>query len=142
MTDFLEIADERRTSTRGSNSQTRKGVLGVHNGAGQFLPIVWDNLDYIDCGVPHTHPIIISYDDQDAYTYPVGHCTYTSDKYVYFDDQGEEVRELPEWFGAGFYKAYVDRNIFVNFDDAALGTRNTTEVQVGLSYVEANDKIE
>lgn len=141
MTDFLEIADERRTSTRGSNTQTKGKVLSVHSGAGQFLPIVWDNLDYIYCGEPHTHPVMITYDDQLAYEYPVAHCTYYSDEYIYHDSEEEQLKELPEWFGSGFYTAYEDHPFFINDDESSFGSREKDTLQIGLHYVEANDSV-
>lgn len=141
MNNELPIADERRTSTKGSNSQTRPDTIAVHNGAGQFLPIVWDNLDYIDCGEIHTHPVIISYDDQLAYNYPVAHCTFYSDKYILHDGE-DKVEMLPEWFGAGFYRAANDNLEIVVDDVSSMGTRDADTLQIGLHYVEANDSLD
>ena len=141
MDNFLPIANERRTSTKGSNSQSRPDTIAVHNGAGQFLPIVWDNLDYIYCGEPHTHPVIISYDDQLDYQYPVGRCTYFADKIITHDAKGEEIRQLQEWFGAGFIRVYNDKLQIINDDESSFGTRDAETLQIGLHYTVANDEL-
>lgn len=139
--DFLESADERRTLTKSSISQTKGRVLSVHNGVGQYFPIVFDHLDYIDCDQVKWHKEIIYDSDELTYMYPVSECTYYTDQYVYVDEHGKELRALPHWAGEGFYEAYADRNVFVNFDDQAFGVRNIQTLQNGLHYVEARDNI-
>lgn len=139
--DYLPIADEHRTITKSSISQARDTKLSLSNGIGQFIPIVFDNLDYIDCDRVVSHKVMVSDSDELAFEYPVKECTYFSDEYVYVDEKGTELRELPEWFGAGFYRASVDRNNFVNFDDQAFGTRDADTLQTGLHYVEASSTI-
>lgn len=142
MADFLEIADEHRTETKSSISQSRDTKISLTTGKGQFLPLVFDYLDYIDCNRVKSHPTTISLINELDYEYPVKECTYFTDKYVYTDEQGEELRELPEWFGAGFYRKYIDRNVIVNFDNEAFGTRNRQTLQTGLHYVRATDSLD
>lgn len=141
MIDFLESADERRTVTKSSISQAREHVLSVTNNLGQYFPILWDHLDYIDCDQVKWHQEMVSDSDELAYMYPVSECTYYTDQYVYVDEHGKELRALPHWFGEGFIEVFVDKNTFVNFDDQALGVRNKQTLQNGLHYVEARDNI-
>lgn len=140
--EYLPVADEHRTITKSSISQARDTKLSLSNGIGQFIPIVFDNLDYIDCDKVASHKVMISDSDELAFEYPVKECTYYSDTYVYVDENGTELKELPEWFGAGFYRAAVDRNDFVNFDTEAFGTRNIEKLQGGLHYTIASDDLQ
>lgn len=139
--DFLPDASEHRTVTKSSISQARNNKLSTTNELGQFFPIVFDVLDHIDCTKIFSHRAVISATDELDYEYPVRECTYYTDKYIYMDEQGTELRTLPHWFGEGYYQAYIDRNQFVNFDDQAFGTRNKQTLQSGLHYVIANDDL-
>ena len=78
-------------------------------------------------------------DDKDdlGYNYPEAECRKYTNKYLYHDVQGTEIRELPEWFGAGFYQAYIDEHRIVNSDTGALGTTNVTRYRIGLDYYQA-----
>lgn len=140
--EYLPDASEHRTVTKSSISQARNSKLSTTNDLGQFSPVVWDHLDYIDCDRVKSHPIIVSTVDELDYQYPVRECTYYTDEYVYVDEQGIELRTLPHWFGEGFYQAYVDSNDFINFDTEAFGTRNKETLQGGLYYVESADKLD
>lgn len=140
--DFLESANERRTVTKSSISQAKDHTLSVHNGVGQYFPIVFDVLDWIDCDQVRWHQTIVSDSDELAYMYPVKECVFWTDQYVYVDEHGKELRTLPHWMGEGFYEAAVDRNAFVNFDDQAFGTRNKQNTQIGLHYTLAQDTLE
>lgn len=139
--DFLPAADEHRTITKSSISQAKDHVLSVHNGAGQYFPIVFDHLDWIDCDQIKWHQEMVSDSDELAYMYPVSECTYYTDQYIYFDEYGKELREFPHWFGEGFYESSVNRDNFVNFDDQGFGVRNIQTLQNGLHYVESHDTI-
>ena len=139
--EYLPVADEHRTSTKSSISQARSNKLSVSNGIGQFIPIVFDHLDYIDCEKIVSHKAMLSDSDELSFEYPVKECTYFTDKYIYMDEKGTELRELPEWFGAGFYRAAVNRNDFINAEDEAFGIRNIETVQSGLHYTIANDDL-
>ena len=140
--DFLPDASERRTVTKSSISQARNNKFSTTNQLGQFFPLVFDVLDYIDCTKITSHRAVVSMTDELDYEYPVRECTYYTDKYVYVDEQETELRTLPHWFGEGFYQAYIDQNQFVNFDDQAFGTRNKHTLQTGLHYVSALDTLE
>lgn len=108
---------------------------------GGWAPIVFDQLDGINCETIKHHPVIISFGDDIGYVFPEAHCTYASDKFVYFDKSGVEKRLLPPCFGEGgeFYDKFVKSNIFVNFDnDSSVGTHNQKRLRTGLSYVLAD----
>lgn len=140
MADFLPSADEHRTVTKSSIAQHKGDTFAVfHNG--EYVPIEFDFIDYIDCDRMVSHRTTITDSDELPYAYPVGHCTYLSDIYVTTDKFGEEVKPLPCWFGDGWYREYVNARTYVNFDDQAFGTRNAQHVDIGLHYVEATDTI-
>lgn len=140
--EFLEAADKRDLKVKSSISQAKDTKLSATNNLGGFFPIVSDHLDYITCDKVKSHPIKISLSDELDYEYPVGKCTYYTDKYVYMDGDRTELRTLPHWFGDAFYSKYVSTNAYINSDTEALGTRNMQEAEVGLSYVEANSTLE
>lgn len=105
---------------------------------GGWTPIVFDQLDGINCDGIHTHPVIISLADDIGYVFPEAHCKYASDKFVYFDKEGVEHRPLPACFGGGgeFYDAYIRKNTFINLDDgSSVGSHNTLWLRTGLDYV-------
>lgn len=142
MADYLEDASVRRTVTKSSISQAKDKKLSVTNKLGQYFPLVFDHLDYIDCKKVKSHNITVSLVDEADYEYGVQNCTFYTDQYLFVDDKKVELRTLPHWFGEGFYQKFIDRNTFINFDNEALGVRNKTEVQVGLHYVEALDTLD
>lgn len=111
---------------------------------GGWAPIVFDQLDGINCETVISHPVIISWGGDIGYIFPEAHCTYASDHFIYTDKEGVEEKVLPECFGGGgdFYLEYVNKNTFINFDnDASLGVHNTKTTRTGLSYVLANENL-
>lgn len=114
---------------------------------GGWAPIVFDQLDGINCETIKHHPVIISFGDDIGYVFPEAHCTYASDKFVYFDKSGVEKRLLPPCFGEGgeFYDKFVKSNIFVNFDGpdggSSVGVHETKTLRTGLSYVLADTNL-
>ena len=68
---------------------------------GGWAPIVFDQLDGINCETIISHPVIISFGGDVGYVFPEAYCTYASDKFVYFDKEGVEQKLLPECFGGG-----------------------------------------
>lgn len=105
---------------------------------GGWAPIVFEQLDGITCDRIKTHPVIISLSDDIGYVFPEAHCSYTSDKFVYFDKEGVEHLPLPDCFGGGgeFYDRYISKNTFINFDsDDSVGTHNRMHLRTGLDYV-------
>ncbi len=111
---------------------------------GGWAPIVFDKLDGITCDTIMSHPVVISFGDDLGYVYPEGHCTYSSDRFIYFDKEGVEHTLLPECMGGTgeFYDYYVDESAFVNYDnDASVGVSNRTTLRTGLSYVKADETL-
>lgn len=111
---------------------------------GGWSPIVFDQLDGIDCEDIYTHPVVISFGGGVGYVFPEARCTFASDKFIYFDKEGVEQRLLPECFGGGgeFYDTFVKSNSFINLDDnSSIGTRNKKRTRVGLSYVLADETL-
>ena len=111
---------------------------------GGWTPIVFDQLDGINCETVMSHPVIISFGGDVGYIFPEAHCSYASDHFVYFDKEGVEQKLLPECFGGGgeFYDKFVKSNTFVNFDDnSSTGVHNTKTTRTGLSYVLADENL-
>ena len=111
---------------------------------GGWAPIVFDQLDGINCETIISHPVIISFGDDIGYIFPEAHCTYASDHFVYFDKEGVEQKLLPECFGGGgeFNDTFIKSNSFVNFsNDSSVGTHNLKRNRVGLSYVIADETL-
>ena len=125
---------------RHSSIDQFKGFLSAMKKGG-WAPIVFDQLDGINCEDIVSHPVIISFGDDIGYVFPEAHCTYASDHFVYFDKEGVEQKLLPECFGGGgeFYDKFIKSNTFVNFDDdSSVGVHNRKQLRTGLSYVLAD----
>lgn len=111
---------------------------------GGWAPIVFDQLDGINCETIISHPVIISFGGDVGYIFPEAHCTYASDHFVTVDKEGVEQKLLPECFGGGgeFYDAFIKSNSFINFsNDSSLGVHNTKTTRTGLSYVTADENL-
>lgn len=134
--------DENPSVKRHSSIDQFKGFLSVWKHGG-WAPIVFDQLDGINCETINTHPVVISWGDDVGFVFPETHCTYASDHFVYFDEQGIEQKILPECFGQGgeFYDVFVKKFSFVNFDDDSIGVHNKPQLRVGLSYVIADETL-
>ena len=128
---------------RHSSIDQFRGFLSVMEQGG-WAPIVFDQLDGINCETIISHPVIISWGGDIGYVFPEAHCTYASDHFVYFDKEGVEQKLLPECFGGGgeFYDKFVKSNTFVNFsNDSSVGTHNEKRLRTGLSYVLADENL-
>lgn len=134
--------DECPEVERHSSIDQFKGFMSAWKQGG-WAPIVFDQLDGINCETINTHPVVISWGDDLGYIFPEAKCSYASDHFVYFDKEGVEQKLLPECFGGGgeLYDVFIKSNSFVNFDDASLGTHNRQELRVGLDYVVANKNL-
>lgn len=111
---------------------------------GGWTPIVFDQLDGINCETIISHPVIISFGGDVGYIFPEAHCTYASDHFVTVDKEGVEQKLLPECFGGGgeFYDEFIKSNSFINFsNDSSLGIHNTKTTRTGLSYVTADENL-
>ena len=141
--DILYPTDDAQFHRHSSIDQFR-GFLSTM-AKGGWVPIVFDQLDGINCETVISHPVIISFGDDIGYIYPEGHCPYSSDHFIYVDKYGVEQKLLPECFGGKgeFFEYFSDKNAFINFDavggDASsLGLHQSKELRVGLSYVIAD----
>lgn len=128
---------------RHSSIDQFRGFLSTMKKGG-WAPIVFDQLDGITCERIVTHPVIISFGDDIGYVFPEAHCTYTSDKFIYFDKEGVEQKPLTSCFGGGgeFYDFYVKSNTFINFSgDSSFGLHNVSKLRIGVDYVLAEDTL-
>lgn len=135
--------DEHEQVHRHSSIDQFRGFLSTMVKGG-WAPIVFDQLDGINCETIMSHPVIISFGGDVGYIFPEAHCTYASDHFVYFDKEGVEQKLLPECFGGGgeFYDTFIKSNSFVNFDDdSSVGVHNTKKLRTGLSYVLADENL-
>ena len=135
--------DEHEQVHRHSSIDQFRGFLSTMVKGG-WAPIVFDQLDGINCETIISHPVIISFGGDVGYVFPEAHCTYASDHFVYFDKEGVEQKLLPECFGGGgeLYDTFVKSNSFVNFDDdSSVGVHNTKKLRTGLSYVLADENL-
>lgn len=138
--------DEERQINRHSSIDQFKDFLSVIERGG-YTPIVFDQLDGINCEGIHSHPVVISFGDDIGYQYEDAECTYFSDKFVYFDKEGVEQKLLPECMGGKgeFYDVFVRSNIFVNFDGpdggSSVGVHEAKRLRIGLSYVLADKNL-
>lgn len=135
------LPDEHPTVHRHSSVDQYKGFLAVMKKGG-WSPILFDQLDGIHCQTVKHHPVIISFSNDVGYHFKDGECSYASDKFVYFDEQGVEQRLLPACMGGkgDFYELFVKSNTFINFDDnTSLGSHNVKRLRVGLDYVVSDE---
>ena len=131
------LPDEHPTVHRHSSIDQFRGFLSVMKKGG-WAPIVFDQLDGIKCEEIKHHPVVISFGDDLGYIFPEAHCTYTSNKFVYFDKSGVEQKPLPCCFGGEgeYYETFVRSNSFVNYDnDSSVGTSTTKTLRTGLDYI-------
>lgn len=130
--------DENPQVHRHSSIDQFEGFLSVMIKGG-WAPIVFDQLDGVTCTKVKHHPVIISWSNDIGFIYPEAHCSYASDKFVYFDESGVEQRLLPPCFGGKgeFYDFYTKSFSFANFDDdTTVGAHNTKTTRTGLDYVQ------
>lgn len=107
---------------------------------GAWVPIEFDQIDYIDCDRVVSHPVIIDNGDNIGYYFTDGHYSFVTDEYPTFDYERTELRELPEYMGSGFYEAYDKGQEIVNDDNGnALGIRNENKLRIGQHYYLADE---
>ena len=130
--------DDKRTVNAHSSIDQFRDFFSVNIG-GEWVPIEYDYIDYINCDEVVSHPVIIDTGDYIGYYFPVGECSDMDDTYPLFDY--EEVVKLPlsEFQGEGEYEAYEKDDVIVNFDNAALGIRNNNTYRIGQDYLIADE---
>ena len=139
---FLSADENNQAEWKSSAYQYKDREFLTGEVGGVTLPIVFDYIDYIDCDHIESHPVTLTLGDDIGYDFPVGHYKYTTDQYVLVDHSGVETKMLPAWFGEGFYKEYVDKLAFTNFDNGALAIRNEENLRIGLEYAKCKKTIE
>lgn len=144
MTRPMLYAEEHPQVHRHSSIEQYKGFLSTMTRGG-WTPIMFDQLDGINCETVLSHPVIISWGDDIGYHFSEARCSYTSEKFIYTDKEGVEQKLLPECYGGSggeWYEQFIKSNTFINFDcDSSLGVRNTQELRIGLDYVTCDETL-
>lgn len=133
---ILEPSEEQAVKYYSSISQ-HKNKLSVLI-RGEWVPISFDVLDYIDCECIKSHTAIVTDGDDIGFNYPVGECHLYIDQYIYHDEYGAELRTLPKWYGEGVYTQMLSGDAFINSDTNSLGVSNDYRLRVGLNYALAD----
>lgn len=136
--EYLNDADEYNVRRHSSVDQYGS-FLSVKKG-GVNIPLRFDSLDWINCDGIKTHPVIVSDGNDLGYHFPVGHYTYFTDTYLIMDRKEVVVKQLPKWYGEGWYEKALNQKVFTNLDGASLGMRNRVKLRIGLDYVNC-DKV-
>lgn len=138
--DIVPPADDPKLERRSSISQY-KGMLSVEE-KGEWVPIVFDSVDGILCDTMKSHKIMIALEPWIGYPFEVRNCEYEEEVYLMGQEEGEELKRLPEEFGDGFYRSKYDRDVIVSGKDGALGLHTKKTLRVGTDYVWGNDELE
>lgn len=138
--DYLPATNDQKVFRHSSISQF-KTTLSVMK-RGEWLPIVADVIEYIDCDRIVSHKAGISDKPDIGFTYPVAECRYFSDVYLLGHNKQTLTEAMPEWFGTGFYEKWFDKDVLLNADTDSLGERNVAKLRVGLPYCRAEDTLE
>lgn len=125
---------------RHSSITQHKNTLSVLK-KGEWLPLVCDHLDYIDCGRVVSHKVAVTDGEDIGYTYGVKECKYWTDNYLMGNNGYTTTSALPTWFGIGYYDDYKDSNVIINSDDESLGQHNELTLRVGTSYCLAEETL-
>lgn len=130
---LFAVPDDHVVDRKSSISQ-HTDKLG-HWKKGQFLPLVFDKLDYIDCDRIVSHKSTLSNGTDIGFDYPTGSCTIYSNNYLYGDIRETIVKVLPSWYGNGFYESFLDKFTMINSSSSSLGLACRQQLAVGLDYV-------
>ena len=135
------IANEDRQVERKSSIAQHRSTFSVVK-KGEWIPISFDVLDYIDCDTARSHKAIVTDDPNTiGYNFPVAECKYYTDEYVFYNHRNKELRQLPHWFGEGFGEVFIDSLAFLNSDTNSLGVRNEYRLRTGLDYYLAKENL-
>ena len=124
-----------------SSISQHKDKLSVLGG-GEWLPISYDEIDYIDCNRIHSHRAIVTDAHDIGFEFQVNEWVFYSDTYLTHDQFGVIKEKLSPWFGEGEFEKYIYNNSFINFDDSSLGHVNKEKFRIGLSYALAEKTLE
>lgn len=130
--------DDRKIHAHSSIDQFSKFIATYERGG--WTPIEFDYLDYIDCDKVVSHPVIIEFDNELGYYFPIDECEFETDEVLLMDTQGLVLKELPECYGEGFYQAWESGQEIINFDNnTSLGTHNKYRLRIGMDYLLSED---
>lgn len=130
--------DDRKVHAHSSIDQFSKFIATYERGG--WTPIEFDYLDYVDCDHVVSHPVIIEFDDKLGYYFPIDECEFETDDVLLMEQRGIVLHELPECMGEGFYQAWEDNDVIINFDNnTSLSTRNKCHLRIGVDYLLAED---
>ena len=138
--EYLNDADETDIHRHSSIDQYDH-FLSAEKG-GVNIPLRFDSLDWINCEGIKTHPVIVSDGNDLGYHFPIGHYTYFTDTYLIMDRNEVVVKQLPKWYGEGWYEKVLNERNFTNFDGHSLGVRNRVDLTIGLDYTIADEMLD
>ena len=117
-----------------SSAKQYAEFLAVLKG-GTWLPISFDQIDYIDCSHIASHPAITTDKDFVGYHFKMCKRKIYTDQYLTYDKKTVEVRTAPKWFGGYEYEYAVDEDDYVYDDEGGwLGTRRVNDKYVETAY--------
>lgn len=133
------LYNEDRSGVRAHSSIDQFSTFLSAEVGGVSVPIEFDIIDYIDCGKVVSHPAIVDNGKNIGYIFSDGIHEYITDEYPLTDHTEDVLKELPEWFGDGFYQDHDEYEAITNFDGSSLGTRNVNRIRVGQNYYLADE---
>lgn len=134
--DILQPAEDENRVERKSSIAQYKDFFSVMK-QNQWLPISYDVVDYVYCDGIKSHRAIVTDKNFIGYHFPVQECTFFTDQYVVSDHKETVLKQLPHWFGEGFYTSEENNLAFTNADNGSLGERNLIHAKIGLDYIVA-----
>lgn len=123
-----------------SSISQHKNKLSVMQ-RGEWVPISFDVLDWINCEGIQSHLAIVTDGDDIGFNFDVDEETLLSDTYLMADFVDTIVEPLPAWYGTGDYQKFVQARDFVNSDYESLGHRTASELRIGLNYALAKNTL-
>lgn len=125
---------------RHSSIEQHRGVLSVLN-KGEWIPISFDHIEYIDCGRIVSHKAAVTDKPNIGYSFPVGEVKYFSEVFLMADNGQTTTEALNTWFGTGFYDKYHPEKLLFNADNGSLGEMSNQTLRVGMSYCLAEETL-
>lgn len=124
-----------------SSAKQYSGFLAALKG-GTWLPISFDQIDYIDCGRVAHHEAIVTDQDFIGYHYKMCKRKFYTDQYITMDRQEVVTKTAPKWFGDYQYQQAINEDDYVYDDEGGwLGTRTVNEKLVETSYALAKKNL-
>lgn len=134
---ILEPVDNPQVKYHSSISQHKHTLCVMKKG--EWCPIVFDSIDWIDCDSVKSHLAGLTDEFNIGYDYPVKECQIKTVYPVYHDKNQTVRRALPEYYGSGYYDEVLTGQAFINADNGALGSANDIKLRIGLNYAISDD---